>query len=160
MPCEAVNRGATLLFMGAASWVCGSGDGSVLEVLFNIQLDPNVFKLCGKLKRCYNTACTNAYGTKDMHDSISELKLWCNELSGGGDAYGIARGKSQLGTLQCGWLEGQRLTDSLGQNGPFYKVWGTVLRMHEVTKMWPPADVVHGTTTMGNERLKGTCHTR
>ena len=53
--------------MGAASRVCGGGDGSVLEVLFNIQLDPNAFKLCGKLKWCYDTACTNAYGTKDVH---------------------------------------------------------------------------------------------
>ena len=67
MPCEAVNRGATLLFTGAVSRVCGGSDGSVLEVLFNIQLDPNAFKLCGKLKRCYDMACTNAYGTKDAH---------------------------------------------------------------------------------------------
>ena len=65
MPCKAVSHGATLLFMGAVSQVCGSSDGSVLEVLFNIRLDPNAFKLCGKLKRCYDTACTNAYGTKD-----------------------------------------------------------------------------------------------
>ena len=88
--------------MGAASRVCGSGDGSVLEVLFNIQLDPNVFKLCGELKWCYNTVCTNACSTKDAHYYISELKLWCNKLSGGGDTYGVAWGKSQLGTLQCG----------------------------------------------------------
>ena len=67
MPCEAVSHGTTLLFMGAASRVCGGGDGSVLEVLFNIQLDPNAFKLCGKLKWCYNMVCTNAYGTKDAH---------------------------------------------------------------------------------------------
>ena len=111
MPCEAVYHSTTLLFTGAASRVCSSGDGSVLEVLFNIRLDPNAFKLCGKLKQCYDTACTNAYGTKDAHYQISELKLRCNELSGRGDAYGIARGKSQLGTLQCGRLESQRLTD-------------------------------------------------
>ena len=67
MPCEAVNCGATLLFMGAASRVCGGGDGSVPDVLFNIWLDPNAFKLCGELKRCNDTACTNAYGTKDAH---------------------------------------------------------------------------------------------
>ena len=67
MPCEAVNRSATLLFTGVASRVCGGGDGSVLEVLFNIRLDPNTFKLCGELKQCYDTACTNAYGTKDTH---------------------------------------------------------------------------------------------
>ena len=67
MPCEAVNHGATLLFTGVASRVCGGGDGSVPEVLFNIWLDPNMFKLCGELKQCYDTACTNAYGTKDAH---------------------------------------------------------------------------------------------
>ena len=43
------------------------GDGSVLEVLFNIRLDPNVFKLCNELKQCNDTACTNAYSTKDAH---------------------------------------------------------------------------------------------
>ena len=68
MPCKAVNHGATLLFIGVASRVCSSGDGSVPEVLFNIWLDPNVFKLCGKLKQCHDMACTNAYGTKDAHD--------------------------------------------------------------------------------------------
>ena len=113
--------------MGVASRVCSGGDGSVPEVLFNIQLDPNVFKLCSKLKRCYDTACTNAYGTKDAHYYISELKLQCNELSGWGDAYGVARGKSQLGTLWCGRLESQRLTDWAktapfigGSGAPYY----------------------------------------
>ena len=41
---------------------------------------------------------------------ISELKLQSNKLSGRGDAYGVAWGKSQLGTLQCGQLGSQRLT--------------------------------------------------
>ena len=40
----------------------------------------------------------------------SELKLGSNELSGGGDTYGVAWGKSQLGTLRCGQLRSQRLT--------------------------------------------------
>ena len=53
--------------MGVASQVCGGGDGSVPEVLFNILLDPTAFKLCGELKRCYDTVCTNAYSTKDAH---------------------------------------------------------------------------------------------
>ena len=56
-----------LLFMGAASRVCGGSDGSVPEVLFNIRLDPNAFKLCSELKRCYDMVCTNTYGTKDAH---------------------------------------------------------------------------------------------
>ena len=42
---------------------------------------------------------------------MSELKLLSNKLSSRGDAYGIAWGKSQLGTLQCGRLGSQRLTD-------------------------------------------------
>ena len=38
-----------------------------------------------------------------MHiTKISELKLGSNELSGRGDAYGVAWGKSHLGTLWCG----------------------------------------------------------
>ena len=69
MFCKAVNRSATLLFFtGAASQVCGAGDGSVPEVLFNIWLDPNALKLCGEVKQCHDTACINAYGTKDAHD--------------------------------------------------------------------------------------------
>ena len=54
--------------MGVASRVCGGGDDSVPEVLFNIRLDPNTFKLCGELKWCHDMACTNAYGTKDACD--------------------------------------------------------------------------------------------
>ena len=42
---------------------------------------------------------------------ISELRLRSNKLSGGGNAYSIAWGKSQLGTLWCGRLGSQRLTD-------------------------------------------------
>ena len=53
--------------MGVASQVYGGGGGSVPEVLFNIWLDPNAFKLCSDLKQCYDMACTNAYGTKDAH---------------------------------------------------------------------------------------------
>ena len=37
------------------------------EVLFNIWLDLNAFRLCGKLEWCHYTAGTNAYGTKDAH---------------------------------------------------------------------------------------------
>ena len=51
MPCAAVIRGATLLFMGAASGVCGGGVVFVPEVLNNIQLASNMFKLCGATKR-------------------------------------------------------------------------------------------------------------
>ena len=55
---------------------------------------------------------------------ISELKLQSNELSGGGDTYGIAWGKSKLGTLWCGRLGSQRLTDCICQNSLFYReVW-------------------------------------
>ena len=56
-----------LLYMGAASQVCSSDDGSVREVLFNVQPNPNAFKLCGELKWCNDTVYTNAYGTKDAH---------------------------------------------------------------------------------------------
>ena len=54
MPCKAVNHGATLLSTGAASLVNGSGGGSVLELLSNLQ--PNALRLCGKLKQYNDTA--------------------------------------------------------------------------------------------------------
>ena len=38
-----------------------------LEVLFNMRLDLNMFRLCGKLEWCHYMAGTNAYGTKDAH---------------------------------------------------------------------------------------------
>ena len=47
MPCEAVNCGATLLLMGAASLVNSGGGGSVLELLFNLR--PNMLRLCDEL---------------------------------------------------------------------------------------------------------------
>ena len=37
------------------------------EVLFNIWLDLNAFRLCSELKWCHYTVGTNAYGTKDAH---------------------------------------------------------------------------------------------
>ena len=54
----AVNHGATLLFMGVASQVCGGGVVLVLEVLNNIRLASNTFKLCSATKRwcCYTVA--------------------------------------------------------------------------------------------------------
>ena len=45
--------GVTVLYMGAASLVCGGGGGSILEVLFNLQ--PKVFRLCGKLMQHNDT---------------------------------------------------------------------------------------------------------
>ena len=51
MPYVAVICGPTLLFMGAASQLCGGGVVLVPEVLNNIQLASNAFKLCGTTKR-------------------------------------------------------------------------------------------------------------
>ena len=50
MPCEAVNRGATLLLVGVASLVNGTSGGSVIESLSNLR--PNALRLCGELKWC------------------------------------------------------------------------------------------------------------
>ena len=56
--------------------------------------------------------CAPMHTALKMHIiEISELKLQSNKLSGWGDAYGVAWGKSQLGTLWCGRLRSQRLTD-------------------------------------------------
>ena len=73
MLCDAVNRCATLLFMGAASLVCGGSGGSVLEVLFSLQ--PNAVRLCGNLCSATIWHCANVYGTKDTHYEERKLKL-------------------------------------------------------------------------------------
>ena len=67
MPCKAVNHSATLLSTGVLSLINGSGVGSVPELLNNLWL--NTIRLCGKLKWCNIWHCTNAYGTKDTHNS-------------------------------------------------------------------------------------------
>ena len=69
--------------------------------------------------------CAPTHMVLKMHIiEISELKLRSNKLSGRGDTYSVAWGKLQLGTLRCGWLRSQRLTDSIGQNSLFYReVW-------------------------------------
>ena len=61
MPCEAVNRGATFLFMGALSQVCGGSDGSVLDVLFNLWPNPNASRLCSE------TYMVQQYGVAPTH---------------------------------------------------------------------------------------------
>ena len=75
MPYAAVIHGATLLFMGAASLVCGGGVVLVPEVLNNIRLASNAFKLCGATKRwcCYTVAPT--YTVLKMN-IINKLKLY------------------------------------------------------------------------------------
>ena len=65
----AVNCGATLLFMGAASRVCGGGVFLVPEVLGNIRLASNVFRLCVATKMVVSLyGGTGVYGTQDKHN--------------------------------------------------------------------------------------------
>ena len=66
---------------------------------------------------------------------MNELKLLSNELSGRGDTYGVARGKSQLGTLWCGRLGSQRLTNLAKMASFIGKSGGTTTCMHMVMKM-------------------------
>ena len=66
---------------------------------------------------------------------MSELKLRSNRWSGGGDAYSLARRESQLGTLQCGQLRSQRLTDLAKMASFIGKFGGTTTCMCVVTKM-------------------------
>ena len=61
MPCEAVNHGATFLFMGAVSQVCGGSDGSVPDVLFNLRPNPNTSRLC------IETYTVQQYGVVPTH---------------------------------------------------------------------------------------------
>ena len=74
MPYAAVIRGATLLFTGVASLVCGGSVVLVPEVLNNIRLASNAFKLCGATKRwCRYTAAPTYTVLKT--NIINKLKL-------------------------------------------------------------------------------------
>ena len=111
MPCEAVNHGTTLLFMGAASRVCGGGDGSVRKYSSTYSLTLTRLSYAANLSGAMIRHAPMHTVLKTCITKISELKLRSNELSSGGEAYGVGWGKSQLGTLRCGRLRSQRLTD-------------------------------------------------
>ena len=53
-----------------------------------------VANLCSAMIWC----CANVYSTKNAHCNKRNSNYRFNKLSGGGDTYGIARRKSQLGT--------------------------------------------------------------
>ena len=75
MPYAAVIHGATLLSTGAASLVCGGSVVLVPEVLNNIRLASNAFKLCGATKRwCRYTAAPMHTVLKT--NIINKLKLY------------------------------------------------------------------------------------
>ena len=75
MPYVAVIHGATLLFMGAASLVCCGSVVFVPEVLNNIRLASNAFKLCGATKQwCRYTAAPTYTVLKT--NIMNELKLY------------------------------------------------------------------------------------
>ena len=75
MPFVAVIHGATLLFMGVVSLVCGGGVVLVPEVLNNIRLASNVFKLCGATKWwCLYTAAPMFMVLKT--NIMNKLKLY------------------------------------------------------------------------------------
>ena len=96
MPCAAVNRGATLLSTGAASRVCGGGVVLVPEVLNNIRLASNAFKLCGAAKRwCHYTAAPTYMVLKT--NIMNKLKLYGIRFVWWGathTAYGVAQEES------------------------------------------------------------------
>ena len=94
MPYAAVICGATLLFTGAASLVCSGSVVLVPEVLNNIWLASNTFKLCGTTKRSCHYTAAPMYTVLKMN-VINKLKLYMAfDLSGGGDAYGVAQEES------------------------------------------------------------------
>ena len=64
-----------LVFTGAASLVCGGGVVLVPEVLNNVRLASNAFKLCGATKRwCHYTAALTYTVLKT--NIINKLKLY------------------------------------------------------------------------------------
>ena len=86
--------------MGAVSLVCSGGVVLVPEVLNNIQLASNAFKLCGATKRWCRYIVAPTYTVLNTN-IINKLKLYAFDLSSGGDAYGVRcspGGESQLVT--------------------------------------------------------------
>ena len=71
----AVIRGATLLFTGVASLVCGAGVVLVPEVLNNIWLASNAFKLCGATKQWCHYMVALMYTVLKMK-IMNKLKLY------------------------------------------------------------------------------------
>ena len=72
----------------------------VPEVLNNIWLASNAFKLCSATKRLCHYTVAPTYMVLKMN-IMNKLKIMVFSLSGGGDAYGIQRspgGESQLVT--------------------------------------------------------------
>ena len=70
-----VTHGATLLFTGAASQVCGGGMVLVLEVLNNIRLASNVFNLCSTTKWWCRYMAAPTYMVLKMN-IMNKLKLY------------------------------------------------------------------------------------
>ena len=96
MPYVAVIHGATLLFMGAASLVCGGGVVLVPEVLNNIGLASNTFKLCDATKRWCRYTAALTYTVLKMN-IINKLKLYGIRFCPAGVthmAYGVAQEES------------------------------------------------------------------
>ena len=92
----ALIHGATLLFMGAASLVCGGSVVLVPEVLDNIRLASNAFKLCGATERwCRYTAAPTYTVLKT--NIMNKLKIIRRSICPVGvthTVYGIAQEES------------------------------------------------------------------
>ena len=125
MPYVAVIHSATLLFMGAVSLVCGSGVVPVPEVLNNIRLASNAFKLCGTTKWwCHYTVALTYTVLKT--NIMNKLKL-----------YGV----------QFVW-QGRHMTKCWGENSPFYREFGPYYACTRPQRCGHPAGVVPSIATM------------
>ena len=133
MPYVAVIHGATLLFTGAASLVCGSGVVLVPEVLNNIWLASDMFKLCGTTKQwcCYMAAPTYTVLKTNI---INKLKLYGVQFVWQGrcirhtawprrrvTASNQCSEANQEVTYGSSWFDCRDLTDCRGENSPFYR---------------------------------------
>ena len=76
MPYVAVIHGATLLFMCATSLVCGGGVVLFPEVLNNIWLASNAFKVCGATKQWYHYTVAPTYTVLKMNIMNKLKTIW------------------------------------------------------------------------------------
>ena len=160
MPCVAVIRGATLLFTGAASRVCGGSVVLVQEVLNNKRLVSNTFKLCGTTKRWCHYMAALTY-TVLKTNIMNKLKLYGIQFVRRGQriwrtasprrrvtaSYQCSAANQEV-TYGPSQFDCRNLTDYRGKNSPICREFGPYYACAQPQRCGHPAGVVPGIATM------------
>ena len=158
MPYAAVIRGATLLFTGGVSLVCSGGMVLVPEVLNNMRLASNAFKLCGATKWWCRYTVALMY-TVLKTNIINKLKLYGIQFVQWGQHVWCSPGRESQLVNQCGIanqevtygpsrFDCRDLTNHRGKNSPFYREFGPYYACACPQRCDHPAGIVPGIATM------------